>query len=40
MKELAPAVIDIGLHKHVTLKNLQVEKVLVDTEKRLKEKCL
>jgi len=30
MKELAPAVIDIGLHKHVIFKNSQVEQILVD----------
>lgn len=32
MKELAPAVISIGLHKHVIFKNTQVEQILVDAE--------
>lgn len=32
MKELAPAVISIGLHKHVVFKNNQVEQILVDAE--------
>lgn len=32
MKELAPAVISIGLHKHVVFKNNQVEQILVNTE--------
>jgi hypothetical protein len=30
MKELAPAVIAIGLHKHVIFKNSQIEQILVD----------
>jgi hypothetical protein len=30
MKELAPAVIAIGLHNHVIFKNSQVEQILVD----------
>jgi hypothetical protein len=33
MKELAPAVIAIGLHKHVVFKNPQIEKILIDAEK-------
>src|SRR5437879_5135313 len=33
MKELAPAVIALGLHKHVVFKNTQIEQVLVDAEK-------
>jgi len=32
IKELAPAVISIGLHKHVVFKNIQVEQILVDAE--------
>jgi hypothetical protein len=32
MKELATAVISIGLHKHVVFKNNQVEQILVDAE--------
>lgn len=32
MKELAPAVIAIGLHKHVIFKNTQVEQILVNAE--------
>ncbi|MFT4058004.1 MAG: hypothetical protein QM652_00485 [Legionella sp.] len=32
MKELAPAVISIGLHKHVVFKNKQVEQILIDAE--------
>ncbi len=32
MRDLAPAVITIGLHKHVIFKNEQVEKILVDAE--------
>lgn len=30
MKELAPAVIAIGLYKHVTFKNTQAEQILAD----------
>lgn len=30
MKELAPAVVSIGLHKHVIFKNPQIEKILVN----------
>jgi hypothetical protein len=30
MKELAPSVIAIGLHKHVFFKNSQAEQILVD----------
>ena len=30
MKELAPSVIAIGLHKHVTFKNSQAEQILAD----------
>lgn len=33
MKKLAPAVIAIGLHKHVTFKNSQVEQILIDATK-------
>jgi hypothetical protein len=33
MKELAPAVITIGLHKHVIFKNPEVEQILVNAEK-------
>lgn len=32
MKDLAPAVIAIGLHKHVTFKNPEAEKILIDTQ--------
>lgn len=32
MKELAPAVIAIGLHKHVVFKNPEAEKILTDHE--------
>ncbi|VVC75428.1 hypothetical protein AQUSIP_07180 [Aquicella siphonis] len=32
MQELAPAVITIGLHKHVVFRNAQVEQILVDAE--------
>ena len=32
MKELASAVIAIGLHKHVIFKNTQAEQILVDAE--------
>lgn len=32
MLELAPAVITIGLHKHVIFKNPQVEQILVKAE--------
>jgi len=32
LKELAPAVIAINLHKHVVFKNPQVEKILKATE--------
>lgn len=32
MKELAPAVIMIGLHKHVIFKNPEVEQILIDAE--------
>lgn len=32
MKELAPAVVSIGLHKHVVFKNNQVEQILVAAE--------
>ena len=31
MKELAPGVVAIGLHKHVKFKNAQVEKILLET---------
>jgi len=30
MKELAPSVIAIGLHKHVTFNNSQAEKILIE----------
>lgn len=30
LKELAPSVIAIGLHKHVKFKNLEIEKILLD----------
>lgn len=33
MKELASAVVAIGLHKHVIFKNPQVEQMLIDAEK-------
>jgi hypothetical protein len=33
MKELAPAIIAIGLHKHVTFKNSQIEQILIDAER-------
>lgn len=36
MHELADAVIAIGLHKHVTFKNPQVEQILVDANQRKK----
>jgi hypothetical protein len=36
MKELAPAVIAIGLHKHVIFKNSQVEQILVAAERCVK----
>lgn len=32
MKALAPAVVAIGLHKHVTFKNPEVEQLLLDAE--------
>lgn len=32
MIELAPAVLSIGLHKHVTFKNQDVEKILTNTK--------
>lgn len=32
LQKLAPAVIAIGLHKHVTFKNSQIEQILVDAE--------
>jgi hypothetical protein len=32
MKQLAPAVVSIGLHKHVVFKNNLVEQILVDAE--------
>lgn len=32
MKELAPAVIAIGLHKHVIFKNSQAEQILLESE--------
>lgn len=32
MKEVAPAVIAIGLHKHVIFKNPQAEQILIDAE--------
>jgi hypothetical protein len=32
MQELAPAVIAIGLHKHVVFKNSQAEQILIDAE--------
>jgi hypothetical protein len=32
MRELAPSVIAIGLHKHVRFKNTQVEQILIDAE--------
>lgn len=32
LKELAPGVITIGLHKHVVFKNPMVEQVLIDAE--------
>lgn len=32
MQELAPAVISIGLRKHLVFKNKQVEQILVDAE--------
>jgi hypothetical protein len=37
MKELAPAVIAIGLHKHVIFKNSQVEQILVDAVNHTKK---
>lgn len=30
MKELATAVVSIGLHKHVVFKNNQIEQILID----------
>ena len=33
MKELASAVIAIGLHKHVTFKNPKIEQILLDAVK-------
>lgn len=36
MKELAPTVINVGLHKHVVFKNSQAEKILIDTKENLK----
>jgi len=30
--ELAPAIITVGLHKHVIFKNSQVEKILIEAE--------
>jgi hypothetical protein len=33
MKELAPAIITIGLHKHVIFKNPRVEELLINTAK-------
>jgi hypothetical protein len=33
MRELAPAVIALGLHKHVVFKNSQIEQILIDAEK-------
>lgn len=35
MKELAPAVIAIGLHKHVIFKNPQAEEILVNAENKI-----
>lgn len=35
MKELAPAVIAIGLHKHVVFKNPEAEKILVESFKEI-----
>jgi hypothetical protein len=32
MKELVPALVAIGLHKHATFKNSQAEQILVDTK--------
>ena len=32
LKELAPGVIAIGLHRHVQFKNAQVEQILLDAE--------
>lgn len=32
MRELAPAVITIGLHKHAIFKNPEVEQILIDAE--------
>ena len=33
LRNLAPSVITIGLHKYVTFKNPQIEKILIDTKK-------
>ncbi|MCL9683855.1 hypothetical protein [Legionella maioricensis] len=32
MRELAPAVIAVGLHKHAVFKNTLVEEILIDAE--------
>jgi hypothetical protein len=32
MKELAPAIITVGLHKHVTFKNVAAVKILAEVE--------
>jgi predicted amino acid dehydrogenase len=32
MKELAPAVIAVGLHRHVVFKNNEIEQILIDAE--------
>lgn len=36
MKELAPDVVAVGLHKHVTFKNTEAEQLLVDAKLFLK----
>lgn len=32
MKELAPGVIAVGLHRHVVFKNREIEQILIDAE--------
>ena len=32
LKELAPAIIKVGLHRHVVFKNTEVEQILLDAE--------
>ncbi|STY28637.1 Uncharacterised protein [Legionella wadsworthii] len=32
IKELAPAVISVGLHQHVVFKNREIEQILMDAE--------